>query len=218
MKKIVLLAVVAVFLSVLEACAYSNGDFQVWNTDVEELKISDKAKLAFEEEFRWGKSARQFYLSHYDVGYFFDLSKYLNVGGGYRRVYSRSKDKFRSEDEAYLTATPSWEIVGFKFEDRSRLEYRYFDYQDDSWRYRNKLTVKAPWKFTKYAIQPYLSDEALIKLDDSWHMNENRFSAGLGATLTKNLKAELYFMLQNTKNKDKWPCANVLGTKVKLVF
>lgn len=218
MNRVVFAAVLIVFFLTGKAFAYKNGDFQVWNTDVEELKLGDKAKLVFEEEFRWGDSAKDFYLSHYDSGYFYDLTKYLNIGGGYRRVYSKSNNKFRAEDEAYLTATPSWGLAGLKFDDRSRLEYRYFDYQDDSWRYRNKLTMKLPWKFTKFAIQPYLSDEALIRIDDSWHMNENRFSAGVGAALTKNVKVELYYMLQNTKNKDKWPCANVLGTKVKLVF
>lgn len=218
MKRVVLFAAAAVFMLALKAYAYSNGDFQIWNTDTEELKINSKAKLAFEEEFRWGNDARDFFYHHYDAGFFYDFTKHLNIGGGYRRVYSKSKNKFRAEDEAYLTATPSWELAGFKFDDRSRFEYRYFDYQDDSFRYRNKLSVKFPWKFTKFSIQLYLSNEALIRIDDSWHMNENRFTAGLGAQLTKNVKAEVYYMLQNTKSASKWPCTNVLGTKIKLSF
>jgi len=36
--------------------AYDDGDFQIWNTDVEEFKVNKDLKIAFEEEFRWGKT------------------------------------------------------------------------------------------------------------------------------------------------------------------
>ena len=198
--------------------AYDDGDFQVWNTEVEEFKINQDVKIAFEQEFRWGGSAKELYYQHYDIGFFYNLQKYLNVGGGYRHVLSKSRDKFLIENEPYITATLLWDLAGFKFDDRSRLEYNHFDYKDDTWRYRNKFTVKAPWKLTKFEIQPYLSDEIFILFDDSQRLNTNRFSAGLGMTITKNLKGEIYYMLQDTKNSGKWTDINVLGTKLKLSF
>lgn len=198
--------------------AYDDGDFQVWNTDVEEVKINKDSKLAFEEEFRWGDNAHEFYYHHYDVGFFYNLEKWLNIGGGYRHVYELKRGKFKLENEPYLTATLLWDIKGFKLEDRSRMEYRHFDYQDDSWRYRNKATVKLPWKFTKMEIQPYLSDEIFISFDGATELSQNRFSPGLAMNLTKNLKAEIYYMLQSSKVSGKWIDANVLGTKLKLAF
>jgi hypothetical protein len=212
-----------IFIAVLVFClansvfAYKNGDFQVWNTDSEELKINPDAKVVFEQEFRWGGSAKDFYYQHYDLGFFYNLAKYLNVGAGYRHVLSKFKDKFLVENEPYITATLLGDLKGFKFDDRSRLELNHFDYRDDTWTYRNKFSVKAPWKFTKFEIQPYLSDEIFILMDDGQRFNKNRFSAGLGMSLTKNLKAEIYYMLQSSKSA-KWTEANVLGTKLKLVF
>lgn len=205
-------------LPIFKLYAYDDGDFQVWNTEVEELKINPDAKVVFEQEFRWGGSAKEFYYQHYDVGFFYNLQKHLNVGGGYRHVLSKSKGKFLIENEPYVTATVFWDLAGFKFDDRSRLEYNHFDYKDDTWRYRNKFTVKAPWKFTKFEIQPYLSDEIFILFDDSQRLNTNRFSAGLGMTITKNLKGEIYYMLQDTKSSGQWTDINVLGTKLKLIF
>ncbi len=79
------------------------------------------------------------------------------------------------------------------------MEYN-FDYQDDSWRYRNKVTVKLPWKFTELDIQPYISDEIFISFDGATELNQNRFSSGFAMNLTKNLKAEIYYMLQDSKN------------------
>ena len=197
--------------------AYKDGDFQVWNTDTEEFKINDDTKMALEQEFRWGGSAKDFYYQHYDLGFFYNLQKYLNVGAGYRHVLSKSNNKFLVENEPYITATLLWDIAGFKFDDRSRLEYNHFDYKDDTWRYRNKFTVKSPWKFTKLEIQPYVSDEIFVLFDDSQRLNMNRASAGLAMNITKNLKGEIYYMLQSSKSR-KWTETNVLGTKLKLAF
>ncbi|MDD4955261.1 MAG: DUF2490 domain-containing protein [Candidatus Omnitrophica bacterium] len=198
--------------------AYDDGDFQVWNTDAEELKINKDLKFALEEEFRWGNNASEFYYQHYDAGIFYSLRDWLNIGAGYRHVYELKKDEFKLENEPYVTATLLWDIKGFKFDDRNRLEYCHFDYQDDSWRYRNKVTVKLPWKFTRMEIQPYVSDEIFVGFGSTSEFSRNRFSSGLAINLTKNLKAEVYYMLQSTKSSDNWVDANVFGTKLKLAF
>jgi len=218
MQKLSIVIAVAVLFSVVKLYAYDDGDFQVWNTETEEFKINKEAKMVLEEEFRWGGSAKEFYYQHYDLGFFYNLQKYLNVGAGYRHVLSKSKGKFLVENEPYVTATLLWDIAGFKFDDRSRLEYNHFDYKDDTWRYRNKFTVKLPWKFTKFEIQPYLADEIYVLFDDSQRLNQNRFSAGLGMTITKNLKGEIYYLLQSSKGSKLWTATNVLGTKLKLFF
>ena len=207
-----------VLIVVSKAYAYDDHDFQVWNTDVEEFKINKDAKIAAEEEFRWGNNASEFYYHHYDIGFFYNLKKFLNLGGGYRRIYELKKGKFKVEDEPYLTTALFWDLKGFKFEDRNRLEYRNFDYQNDSWRYRNKITVKLPCRFTKMEVQPYISDEIFIGFNGSSQFNQNRFTSGLGMNLTKNIKAEIYYMLQSSKGSDVWVDTNVLGTKLKIAF
>lgn len=217
MKRMALIVMGMILFLSVNAYAYKDNDFQVWNTDSEELKINEDTRIVLEEEFRWGGNAKDFYYQHYDLGVFYNLMKHLNVGAGYRHVLSKSRNKFLIENEPYITATLLWDLAGFKFDDRSRLEYNHFDYKDDTWRYRNKITIKAPWKFTKLAIQPYLSDEIFILIDDGQRLNANRFSAGLGMSITKNLKAEIYYMLQSSKT-NKWTEINVLGTKLKLSF
>jgi len=198
--------------------AYDNGDFQVWNTDVEEFKINQDSKIALEEEFRWGDNAHEFYYHHYDIGFFYNLKKYLNIGGGYRHIYELKKGDFKLETEPYVVAILLWDLEGIKFEDRNRIEYRQFDYQTDSWRYRNKATVKLPWKFTKMEIQPYLSDEIFVGFGEISELNQNRFSTGLGTDLTENIKVEIYYMRVSIKNSGEWVNTNVLGTKIKFTF
>lgn len=218
MKKQIVLVMALLLIITAMAYAYDDGDFQIWNTDVEEMKINDNSKIVFEQEFRLGDNADEFFYQHYDIGFFYNLKKYLNVGAGYRYIYEAKKRRFRLEREPYVTLSLLWDSKGFKFEDRSRMEYRNFQYQADAWRYRNKLSMKFPRKYTKMEIQPYVSDEMLFSLSATNQLNQNRASAGIGMNLTKNVKAEIYYMLQTMKSSGKWIDANVLGTKLKIAF
>lgn len=219
MKKIHFVLFGLMFLSVAAVYAYDDGDFQVWNTDTEELKINDKLKASVEEEFRWGDDASEFFYHHYDAGVSYTFNQCLNIGGGYRQIYELRKGKFKPENAPYLTTTLSLAMKGFAFDTRSRLEYRHFGFQDDSWRYRNKFTLKLLRKFTKMEIQPYVSDEVLFAFGNSHdEFNQNRFASGLGMKLSNNLRAEIYYMLVSSKSNGEWKDANVLGTKIKLAF
>jgi hypothetical protein len=218
MKSKFFVIIVSALLLIAKVYAYDDGGSQVWNTDVEELRINNNAKITFEEEFRWGGSAHEFCYQHYDVGFFYNPVKWLNIGGGYRHVYELKKGRFKLENEPYMIVTLLWDIKGFRFEDRHRMEFRHFDYQNDSWRYRNKATVKLPWSYTRMKIRPYLSDEIFFDSSGISKLNQNRLSSGLAINMTRNLNAEIYYMLRSTKNSGKWIDANVLGTNLRLTF
>lgn len=218
MKKAIFIVFGLTLIAAGRIYAYDNHDFQVWNTDTEEFKINKNLKVALEEEFRLGDNADEFYYHHYDMGLFYNITENLSIGGGYRQIYELKKGKFKEENAPYITAGLFWDLAGCKFEDRNRIEYRHFDYQADSGRYRNKITMKLPWKFSKLEIQPYLSDEAFFGFGGTNQFNQNRFSSGLGLNLTKNIKADIYYMLQSSKAPGGWIDANVLGTKIKVLF
>ena len=210
--------ILSLFL-VAKLYAYDDGDFQVWNTDVEEVQLKKNLKLVFEQEFRWANNAKEFYYQHYDAGLAYAFNKAWSVGGGYRQIYARTAHQpWLTESSPYLFFTYFGELAGFKFDDRNRFEYQYFSFQADTGRYRNKLTVKAPWKFTKLEIQPFISEEFFIMIGGDQGLNQNRLSAGFSFNLTKKLKAELYYMLLSSKSASVWKDYNVLGTKVKVAF
>jgi hypothetical protein len=218
MKKVCLLLIALGMMITTAVYAYDDGDFQVWNTDSQEMKIGKNLKAVTEEEFRWGDNAREFYYHHYDAGLVYASAPSWNIGGGYRYIYALSRGKFTIENEPYVTATLFWQCKGFTIDTRSRVEYQHFEHQDDNWRYRNKLSVKFPWKFTKWEIQPFVSDEIFVRFDDSQRLNQNRLASGLGMKLTKNVKAEIYYMLVASKGSAQWTKTNLLGTKIKLFF
>lgn len=216
MKKISFVTILLILIVTL-TYAYDDGDFQIWHTEVQEKRIDQDSKITLEEEFRFGDDANDFYYHHYDLGIVYDLNKNLSLGLNYRQVYEKKKGKFKEENRPHINATLKWDLWGFKFDDRNRLQYRHFDYQTDFWQYRNKFTVKFPWKFTKIEIQPYLSDEIFVDFNEV-ELSRNRFYSGLGFNLTKNSKAEIYYLLQSSKSSGKWSDANICGTKLKLIF
>lgn len=219
MKRIALIAMGVVLFLSTNALAYDDGDFQVWNTDVEEIRLKKDLKLAFEQEFRWANNASEFYYQHYDAGLIYALNKFLQVGAGYRQIYSRTASApWQTESDPYAFCTFFWDFLGFKFDDRSRFEYQYFRHKSDAGKYRNKLSIKPAWKFTKLEIQPFVSNEAFIAIGNGQGFNQNRFSGGLSFSPLKNLKAEVYYMLLSSKNGSRWKDYNVLGTKFKITF
>ncbi|MFA5143576.1 MAG: DUF2490 domain-containing protein [Candidatus Omnitrophota bacterium] len=197
---------------------YTDGDFQIWHTEVQDVNLKEGTKLLAEEEFRYGDSAGELYYHHYDLGLAYDVNKYLTTSINYRQIYEGEKGKFKPEYYPYLNITPKYELYGFKLEDRNRFALKLFDdKREDSVQYRNRLLIKAPWKFTPLGIQPYVSNEVFVKLNNAaW--DKNRFAAGVSLDFLKNLKGDIYYMLQSTKKSGRWTDANILGLKLKLIF
>jgi len=199
--------------------AYDDEDFQVWNTDVEEFQIGTDTRLALEEEFHWGDNAGEFYYQHYDIGIRHGFNRHLIAGAGYRQIYERKNGDFKEENSSYVIAILFFEESGFVFEDCNKIEYKDYDYQQDFWRYRNKFTLRLPFKFTKFELQPYVSDEIFVGFASATNQfNQNRAQAGFGMKLLSWLKAEIYYMRLSVKGSAGWREANVLGTKMKLSF
>ena len=203
---------------VSQAYAFDDHDTQFWNTDVQEMKLSDTAKIALEEEFRWGDNASDFYYQHYDLGYLAAFNKAWSWGGGYRHVLEEKKSAWLVENEPYLTLTYRTVFKNIALETRNRIEYRHFDYQDDNGRYRNKFTAVLPWKFSRFQIQPYISDEVLFSFYGA-AFAKNRLAAGFTSVLTKHVKVEIYYMKEDNRGGGgHWTDINVIGTKIKVAF
>lgn len=220
MKKTIFMLIGLALLLTAKVYAYSDGDFQIWNTDIEEITLKNNLKLVFEQEFRWGNDASEYYYQHYEGGLAYALNKNWTIGGGYKQIYQRSavNKPWLAEEDPFLFFTYSGEIKGFKFDDRNRFECQHFSYQADNGRYRNRLSIKAPWKFTKLEIQPYVSDEIFIMISGGQGLNQNRLSGGFGFSLAKNVRCEVYYMLLSSMSNNIWKDTGVLGTKVKLTF
>lgn len=218
MKRFMILTAGFVLLAIVDTYGYSDGNFQIWHTEGQDVSLRDGTKLAFEEEFRYGDDASELYYQHYDVGLSYNVNKNLTTKISYRQIYSGEKGKFKPEFQPNINITPKYEFYGFKIEDNNRFELKLFDdNRTDSVEYRNRLLVKSPWKFPPLKIEPYVSDEVFVNLNSvAWR--RNWFSAGITFDLVKNLKGDIYYRLEDAKKSGRWTSANILGLKLNLVF
>ncbi len=74
-----------------------------------------------------------------------------------------------------------------------------------------------PTKWTRLDIQPYISDEIFVDLNES-KLNCNRLYVGFKTKLIKHLEADIFYLWQTTKNERDWTDYNIIATKIKIKF
>jgi len=219
MRKMLLFLTVALVLCSASAWAFDDGDFQQWSTVALSYKINDDWKLLAEEELRWGDDWGNFYYTHTELGIAYSgFADWLVLGVKYRQIFEEKGRDFHYENRPHFNLKLKKDVDGWGLSTRSRLEYRDKEEGNDGWRYRNKFTIKAPIKLTKYEIRPYVADEIFYDCDDG-DLYRNRLYAGVGYKLTKYVGGALCYLWQTTENSaGAWVDYNVLGTKVKFDF
>lgn len=202
----------------IAAYAYENGDFQIWNTNAQDIKIGKTTKFTMEEEYRYAETASELFYQHYDWGFAWAFDKRFELALGYRLVLDRIRHKWMEGDEPYINLTWRQDIGKFRFEDRNRIEYRHYRFADDNVRYRNKFVLKYPFEFKTIKVILHTSDEIFV-VSNGRGFNNNRFQSGIEMELTKYVKFDVSYMLQSSRGKgDKWYEANVLWLKNKISF
>jgi len=216
--KKVILTVFIVLSFIGTSFAFDDGDFQYWNTESISYKINDEWKMKLEEEFRFGDDASDFYYQHSDLGATYKgLADWLEVGLNFRLIFEEDGDSWLHEYRPHLNATLKYKLEDFKLSNRGRMEFRVKQKGDDSWRYRNKFTIKYPVMIEKIKFSPYIADEIFMDFDIG-ELNRNRLYGGIDFELPKYLKLDIFYLWQTSKKSKHWINYHVLGTKLKLSF
>ena len=135
--------------------------------------------------------------------------------------------RWEREDRTGIDVTPSYELRGWKFSDRNRVVWRNYEDSRGFWRYRNRIQVNAPWKWTDWKINPYASWELFLddgKAAKDVRKNDKfdqwRFISGVSARLTKNVSLNVYYLLQEKKDTGdhNWSGNHVVGINLGFKF
>ena len=103
-------------------------------------------------------------------------------------------------------------------EDRNMLELHFKQQAEDTLRYRNMVTLTAPWKWTRFQFQPYTANEVFIETHKKG-MSEDRFFSGFKVHWWGPVYGSIFYLRQSTKSSiGKWTSLNILGTSLKLSF
>ena len=204
-------------LSLVPSAFSKDGDLQLWTTQGVEAKINDSLKVKAENEQRYKDDITAVFHNHTDVGFTLKVNDNLDLGLNYRLTYEKKAGKWKDENRPHFNGTLKWDLYGFKLKNRGRVELRIPEDGSDKWRFRNRLTLTYPVKWTDFKIQPYVADEIFIDFHKD-KFTRNRLYAGFGLKPFKHLKADLFYMLQTSKKSRTWSDANVIGLKLNAVF
>lgn len=219
MKKIIVLGI-GIFFNICfirTAFAYDSGDWQFWNTENIKGEISERCNVSMEEEFRFGDSMKELYYQHTDIGIGYELVKWFPLSVNYRHIYEKGLEEWKNEKRPYISGTVKWNWKDLKFEDKNRFEYRIKSNKKDTKRYRNKLSIKFPLKWSKFEVQPYVSDEIFVDIPECT-LTRNRIYAGFNSKLMNHIKTDIFYLYQASKKDRNWPGYNVVGAKIKFYF
>jgi hypothetical protein len=205
----------------VEASPSKDGDFGIWNIYDVEKKLNPQWKMKVGEELRFRDHAGLYYAETH-VGVDYKPFKYLAMGAEYQQIRNtrtvKKKDVWYWEETPRFYLTPQIAYKGFSLEDRNMLEFRFKESTRDTMRYRNLVTLTAPWKWTRFEFQPYTANEIFIETSKNG-MTEDRFFSGFKAHWWGPFYGSIFYLRDSTKNSIAvWKSLNILGTSLKICF
>ena len=135
----------------------------------------------------------------------------------YRHVYKRSDTQWNMEKRPHFNLALSWKRAGFQFQDRSRLELRRREGEDDVWRYRNKLTAKLPKGLVPSLGRPYVAVEGFLHLEED-EFSRHRLYGGIARPVLGPIQLDLHYLRQSSRSGDDWIVYHVAGIGLKGSF
>ena len=195
--------------------AKQNEDWQFWNSSSLEGNVHPRWKLKFEEQFRFGDNITDFYYHLTGVSVTWKTTEWFQVALAYAQIYEQKADDWREENRPRIDGTVRRKWGGLQLSDRNRAERRIREKADNLWRYRNNLTLSPVKKWLSVDIQPYVSGEIFVDIEQK-DFNQYRLTGGLTGRLVERLQAHLYYLRQGNEKAGDWTVNHVLGVAIKV--
>ena len=108
-----------------------------------------------------------------DLGVGYSFSKKIRASVAYRHAWFRPGDEWLEENRPLINLSIFQKWGAYRITNRSRMEFRFFDYKDDDLRFRNELRIETPWQIPGIPLKPYFEEEFFFsknaeKIDMNW--------------------------------------------------
>lgn len=202
------------------ATPLEDEDAAFWLRTDAEKKLGEDWKVTLGEELRFREHAGITYADTH-LGASWQACQYFLIGGEYLQIRqtrtAKGKDRWFWEARPRFYLTPQIKVKGWKLEDRNMLELRVKEQIRDSLRYRNRVTLTAPWKWTRFEFQPTVFNEVFFESHRNG-MTEDRLFTGFKMHLWKPFYGTIGYMRQFSKSASGWKDSNVTSISLKAVF
>ena len=212
-------AATTVLLFSKSKCVIADGDVEFWQSAIACFDINPDWAVAVEEHVKMGHVAGNVYYHHTDLGFVYkSFAEGIDLGFNFKQVFKKDDDgHWCRENRPHLNVTFKGWLGPLDFADRSRMEFRDRECDEDLWRYTHRLKVKLPYEFTRFKFRPYVADQVYLNLEGQT-FEKNRIYAGIMFELSKNLESEFCYVWQSAKPDGQWEDLNALGILLRIRF
>lgn len=180
------------------------------------MMLSRRWKAGAREEFRFENNGGSLYHYFSEIELKYILNKNFEFSVDYRHINEKKHEDWKLEYRPHINGALKLNWRGFAVGDRSRLEYRGWRDKKNTWRYRNKLSVDFLALGKRFHAQPFIAYEMFFNIDErAW--TRDRFYLGIVVKVCRNLRGEIYYLLQSTRNRS-LKNYHIIGTNIKLVI
>lgn len=198
-----------------------DGDFQIWNTNGIDIRLSPKSSFYGDMQFRYGDDASKLYYKRIHAELSWNLNRSVILAPAIRFIWLRMQDSWIKEN-APLVKLTLFLLNSRQIEISHRSWIQYSSLPNESTRkrrflYRTRLQFLFPWRMGHYQISPYVSDE--IFWQEAHGVFENRLIIGLLIPRNQRAFFDLLYDYRTMKNlQGKWVQHNIFNAGVYFYF
>ena len=217
MPKPARLAFLLIALSPLCSIA-EKGEWGYAHINFLKKKLDDNWSAYTSSQVTFRNDMSDFYFAYIDAGLEYKLNPAWRISAAYRQGWWKVQDEWERESRPLINLTWSGKIKAIRMTNRSRLEFRYYEWdKSDDIRFRNRTRIEFPWEVLPGGIKPYLEEEFFYgknreKIEMNWLM------AGLYCKPTEHIKIKTGYRWLAIHVGDEWENRNQLVTGLILLF
>ena len=210
----VLVIILVLFNSLL--WAENNGDWQYRAMGTINKSFSNNWRLQIGYQSHFGKSNtnHNLFRTITDLSLWYNVNKNLICSIDYKQEYARENEDWLIERRPHFNLRIRWNWFKLLFEDKSRIEFRYFEDSAYKSRYRNRILIRFPMQYFHISIHPYVGNEIFFNLNRVG-FSRNRIYLGLMLRINK-IQPEFFGFWQITDEEINWIQEFVVGFRLML--
>lgn len=198
---------------------FENNDFELWLQNALHKQIKEKWSYRLAAEFRFARGGSFLYLTYAELLFLYQPFDWLELASGYRHlgIFSPIRDELVSVYNPLWDLTIKFSTGKWNWSDRNRLQYLIPSSDvKNSWLYRNRLRLVAPWKLTQVKLVPYVENELFFRERSGF--SEDRFAVGGSVEPPDTFHLRAFYMLRYIKLLERWTHQNILGIYFSFSF
>ena len=187
---------------------------QLWNYNKVSISISGRTFFEVAEKIHYTPRTNTIDLKFGDIWLSHECNNWFGYAGGFRLSYSRKIYGWQEERRPMVLAEVSPNIKNFNFNFSGRFEYRWFEEEQNHFRFRQKLDVDFP-PVTKWNLNLFAAEESFLKFN-SEKIHLARVYAGINTLNKAHFKMKIYYSLEKSKSLHLWNTADIIGMNMNI--